>query len=166
MKQQAKNLVNEEINANVIDLVDTTGTMHQGLSRSEALAMAIEQNLDLVEVNAQADKSICKLMNYGKFLFEQKKSRKKSAVVSIKEIKLRPNTDVGDIETKARKISDFLGKNQEVKIVVQFKGRENAHRDLGRTVIDKVLANLTAEYATKQDVSLQGNYMSTIIKAA
>lgn len=166
MKQQAKNLLNEEIKAKIIDLVDENGEMHQGLSRSEALKMAEERFLDLVEVNPLPEKSVCKLMDYGKHTFEQNKTRKKSAVVAMKEVKLRPSTDVHDIETKANNIKRFLSKKHDVKISVQFKGRENAHKDQGRTVIDRVLASLNQGYATKQDVTVAGNIMSMVIKAA
>jgi translation initiation factor IF-3 len=114
----------------------------------DALALAREVDLDLVEVAAQANPPVCRIMDYGKFRYEEsqkaKESRKKATHISIKEVKFRPKIGVGDFDTKVRHIVEFLTEGHKVKITLQFRGREMAHPELGTKVLNKI-ADQTAE---------------------
>lgn len=164
MKQTAKkHLLNTQIKFETVDIVGADGGMQKNVPIREALSIARNQNLDLVQLNGNA---VCKLMDYNKFLYEQNKKNKKSATVQMKEIKLRPCTDEGDINTKANNINKFLSKRHDVKIVVQFRGREQAHKEIGFEMIQKILGRITQNYDVKQQTALQGRTISTVIKAA
>ena len=108
----------------------------------EALAIAREADLDLVEVAAQANPPVCRIMDYGKFKYEAaqqaKESRRKSSNISIKEMKYRPKIGTGDFETKTRKVEKFLDEGHKVKITIMFRGRETQHPELGRKILDHV----------------------------
>jgi translation initiation factor IF-3 len=108
----------------------------------EALAIAREQDLDLVEVAAQANPPVCRIMDYGKYKYEAaqqaKESRRKSSNISIKEMKYRPKIGTGDFETKTRKVEKFLDEGHKVKITIMFRGRETQHPELGRKILDHV----------------------------
>jgi len=108
----------------------------------EAIAIAREQDLDLVEVAAQANPPVCRIMDYGKYKYEAaqqaKESRRKSSNISIKEMKYRPKIGSGDFETKTRKVEKFLDEGHKVKITIMFRGRETQHPELGRKILDHV----------------------------
>jgi len=108
----------------------------------EAIAIAREQDLDLVEVAAQANPPVCRIMDYGKFKYEAaqqaKESRRKSSNISIKEMKYRPKIGTGDFETKTRKVEKFLDEGHKVKVTIMFRGRETQHPELGRKILDHV----------------------------
>ena len=108
----------------------------------EALALAREQGLDLVEVAANANPPVCRIMDYGKFKYENaqkaKESRKKATNVVVKEMKYRPKIGRGDFETKTRKVHEFLGEGHKVKVTIMFRGREVQHPELGRRILDNV----------------------------
>lgn len=129
--------------------------------------MAFSLNMDLVQVNEQNGVITCKIMNYGKFIYDKNKKAKNSNSVKkdLKEIKFRPSTDIGDINTKVNKVNSFLDSKHDVKLVVQFKGREQAHLSLGYDVIKTVLEKISSKYKIKQPVELQGRYISTIIES-
>jgi translation initiation factor IF-3 len=162
-----KQPINHDIKARIVNLV-IDGSVHENINKNDALSMAKEKGLDLVQVNNLEPNPTCKFMDYGKIIYEknkqQKKSKKKATV--LKEIKFRPNTDVGDINTKVNKINDFLDKSNEVKLVVQFKGRENAHKDIGFNVIERVLSNIDHSYQFKQEVQSQGRFITCVLKCA
>jgi translation initiation factor IF-3 len=108
----------------------------------EALAIAREQDLDLVEVAAQANPPVCRIMDYGKWKYEAaqqaKESRRKASNVSIKEMKYRPKIGAGDFDTKTRKVEKFLAEGHKVKVTIMFRGRETQHPELGRRILDNV----------------------------
>lgn len=108
----------------------------------EALAIAREQDLDLVEVAAQANPPVCRIMDYGKWKYEAaqqaKESRRKASNVSIKEMKYRPKIGTGDFDTKTRKVDKFLSEGHKVKVTIMFRGRETQHPELGRRILDNV----------------------------
>jgi translation initiation factor IF-3 len=109
----------------------------------EALNIARDLDLDLVEVAAQANPPVCRIMDFGKYKYEAaqkaKESRRKTSSVSIKEMKYRPKISIGDFDTKTRKVEKFLGDGHKVKVTLTFRGREQAHPELGKRVLDKVV---------------------------
>ncbi|MGR6650670.1 MULTISPECIES: translation initiation factor IF-3 [Avibacterium] len=136
------NRINEEIRAKEVRLIDQDGEQAGIVSLQEALNKAEEVNLDLVEISPNAEPPVCRIMNYGKFLYEKgkaaKEQKKKQKVVQVKEIKFRPGTDEGDYQVKLRSILRFLEDGDKVKITVRFRGREMAHQDIGLNVLERV----------------------------
>ena len=121
---------------------------------NQALHMAESQGLDLVEITPNAQPPVCKIMDYGKFRYEEsikaKKARKAQKQTQVKEIKFHPGTDVGDLQHKLRQIRSFLGEGNKVRLSLQFRGRENAHRDIGEDKIAEVLDMLRDECHVEQ----------------
>ena len=116
------------------------------MSIADALERARVAELDLVEVAAQADPPVCRIMDYGKFRYEEsqrlKESRKKTVQITMKEVKFRPKIGKGDFDTKVRHMHEFLGEGHKVKVTLQFRGREVAHPELGRKILDAVIEQL------------------------
>ncbi len=138
--------INEEIEAPKVRLIDQDGESKGVVSISEAIAAAEAATLDLVEISPGAEPPVCKIMDYGKYVFEQKKAKaaakKKQTVVHVKEIKFRPGTDIGDYNIKLRKLTEFLEEGDKTKITVRFRGREMAHRELGMDLMKRVQKDL------------------------
>ena len=143
--------LNEEIRDKEIRLIGETGEQMGIVSAEEALRIADERGLDLVKISPQAVPPVCKLMNYGKYKFEQskreKEARKNQHVVEIKEIRMSPGIDVGDFNTKLKNAQKFLADGNRVKVSVRFRGREMAHTEIGRDLLNK-FAEQCAETAT------------------
>ena len=137
------------------------------LSRDEALAMAQEAGLDLVEIQPNGDPPVCRIMDFGKFKFEQQKkahaARKKTKQVEIKELKFRPTTDVGDYAIKLRNLKRFLEEGDKVKITVRFRGREMAHMELGDAMVKKIAADITDEAVIEQYPRMEGRLMVMMV---
>ena len=133
--------INEEIRDSEIRLISATGEQLGIMSAAQAQHIADEQGLDLVKISPQAKPPVCKLMNYGKYRFErskkEKEARKKQKVVEIKEIRLSPNIDSNDLNTKMNAAKKFLSKGDKVKITLRFRGREMAHPELGNATIKR-----------------------------
>ena len=131
--------LNEEINDREIRLIGEDGEQLGIMSSDEALNIADERGLDLVKISPQAVPPVCKLMNYGKFRFEQskreKEAKKNQHVVEIKEIRMSPGIDVGDFNTKLKNAQKFLADGNRVKVSVRFRGREMAHTEIGKTLL-------------------------------
>ena len=127
-------------------VIGADGEMVGVLSRDEALALAEDSGMDLVEIQPNADPPVCRVMDYGKFRFElQKKAalaKKKQKVVEIKEVKFRPTTDVGDYSIKMRNVRRFLEDGDKVKITLRFRGREMAHQEIGLKQLQKIEADV------------------------
>ncbi|NOX54326.1 MAG: translation initiation factor IF-3 [Planctomycetes bacterium] len=137
--------VNEQIRVPQVKVVDQDGKMLGAMSTVEALRLANEAGLDLVEVNPNERPPICRIMDYGKFKYEQKKRLSQNAKhthVHVKEIRLRPKTGEHDIAFKLKRARTFLEHKDKVKINVLFRGRENAHHDLGRQMLLKIIEQL------------------------
>jgi translation initiation factor IF-3 len=132
----------------------------------EALQMAREQGFDLVEVAANADPPVCRLMDYGKFKYEQdqrrKESRKRATNVIIKEMKFRPKIDGHDFETKMKHVERFLGEGSKVKLTIMFRGREMAHPEIGRKILERV-AEMVTEFATIESAPRQDGRNMTMV---
>lgn len=124
-------------------------------------------SLDLVEVSPNVEPPVCKIMDFGKFLFDKQKSeaaaRKNTKRTQLKEIKFRPGTDIGDYDTKVRKLREFLEVGDKTKITIRFRGREMAHQQLGMELLKRVEADLEEYGAVEQHPSMEGRQMSMII---
>ncbi|HOZ06074.1 MAG TPA: translation initiation factor IF-3 [Arenimonas sp.] len=161
------NRKNQEIRVPKVRVIGADGEMVGVLSRDEALALAEESGMDLVEIQPQADPPVCRIMDYGKFKFElQKKAaaaKKKQKVVEIKELKFRPTTDVGDYDIKLRNLRRFLEEGDKVKINIRFKGREMSHQELGLAMAKKIEADLADEVVIEQRARLEGRQMIMMV---
>ena len=159
--------LNEDILDKEIRLIGAEGQQLGIMSSQEALKIADEQGLDLVKISPQAVPPVCKLMNYGKFRFEQskkeKEARKNQHVVEIKEIRMSPGIDVGDFNTKLKNAQKFLSDGNRVKVSVRFRGREMAHTDIGKDLLVR-FAEQCAEVATlDKEPKLEGRSMSIFL---
>lgn len=159
--------LNEEIRDKEIRLIGSQGEQMGIMSSAEALKIADEQGLDLVKISPQAVPPVCKLMNYGKFRFEQskreKEARKNQHVVEVKEIRMSPGIDIGDFNTKLKNAQKFIADGNRVKVSVRFRGREMAHTDIGKSLLDK-FAEQCAETATlDKGAKLEGRMMSIFL---
>jgi translation initiation factor IF-3 len=133
----------------------------------DALQLARQQDLDLVEVAPMANPPVCRIMDYGKFRYEEsqkaKESRKKTVHVSIKEVKFRPKIGKGDFDTKVRHMQDFLSEGHKVKVTLQFRGREMAHPELGSKILDAVLQQLGTAGKVESQARLEGRNMTMVV---
>jgi translation initiation factor IF-3 len=147
-------------------LIGGDGTQYGVKPLPEALAMAREQGFDLVEVAANADPPVCRIMDFGKWKYEQdqrrKESRKRATNVVIKEMKFRPKIDGHDFETKMKHVERFLGEGSKVKLTIMFRGREMAHPEIGRRILDKVAEQVT-DYATVESAPRQDGRNMTMV---
>mgnify|MGYP000493859750 CR=1 FL=1 len=159
--------VNDRIRAKEVRVVGPDGKQIGVMPLNEALRIAEEMDLDLVEVAPQADPPVCKIMDYGKYRYEQsikeREARKKQAVISFKEMKMRPKIDVHDYEVKKRHIERFLRSGHKVKVTVMFRGREMSHTELGLNLLRK-LAEEVAELGTvESEPKLEGRNMQMVL---
>lgn len=159
--------INEEITAQNCRLIAEDGTQLGLYSVDDALDMADEQGYDLVEIAPNADPVVCKIMDYAKYRYEQDRkaraARKKQVRVEVKEMKFRPKIDVGDYETKKGHVMRFLRKGARVKITIMFRGREMAHPEQGKMVLDRLAEDL-APYATiEQEAQMEGRNMHMLV---
>ncbi len=159
--------VNEEINVPRVRLVDQNGTMVGVVPRNEALVMAAQAGLDLVEVASAADPPVCKILDYGKFKYEEQKkrneARKKQKVIEIKEIKLRPGIDEHDYEVKRRSMVKFVEEGDKVKVTMRFRGRELAHQEIGMNVLMRVRDDLDEIAKIEQHPKMEGRQMIMVL---
>ena len=161
--------LNEEIRDREIRLIGSTGEQMGIMSSAEALRIADEQGLDLVKISPQATPPVCKLMNYGKFRFEQskreKEARKNQHVVEVKEIRMSPGIDVGDFNTKLKNAQKFIADGNRVKVSVRFRGREMAHTDIGRDLLMDFAAQCAELANLDKEPKLEGRHMSIFLSA-
>jgi len=150
-----------------VRVIGSNGEMIGILSRDEALQLAEEEGLDLVEIQPNADPPVCKIMDFGKFRFEQQKkaseARKRQKQVEIKELKFRPVTDEGDYQIKMRNIRRFLQEGDKVKINIRFRGREMSHQELGRQMAERIEADLGDDVVIESRPRLEGRQMVMLI---
>jgi translation initiation factor IF-3 len=129
--------------------------------------MAAEASMDLVEISPQAEPPVCKVMDYGKFKFEEQKKRqavrKKQKQIQVKEIKFRPGTDIGDYNVKLRNLVKFLTEGDKVKVTLRFRGREMAHQELGRDLLKRVEADLEELGIVEQYPKMEGRQMVMVM---
>ena len=159
--------VNREIDVRSIRLVGADGEMIGVVTLREGLTMAEEAGLDLVEVSPNADPPVCKILDFGKFKYEDQKkknaARKKQKVIEVKEVKLRPNIDDHDYDVKMRMMKKFLEEGDKVKVTLRFRGRELAHQDPGMKVLEKVKADLEELGKVEQIPKMEGRQMVMVI---
>ncbi|HZU91627.1 MAG TPA: translation initiation factor IF-3, partial [Stellaceae bacterium] len=159
--------INEEIAVLRVRLVDEKGRMVGIVGRNEALAMAAEAGLDLVEIAPNADPPVCKILDYGKYKYEEQKkkneARKKQKIIEVKEIKLRPNIDDHDYEVKRRSMVKFIEEGDKVKVTMRFRGRELAHQDLGMNVLIRVRDDLDSIAKVEQMPRMEGRQMTMVV---
>ncbi|MGY6519179.1 MAG: translation initiation factor IF-3 [Lysobacteraceae bacterium] len=163
MSTDKQNRKNHEIRVPRVRVIGSDGEMVGVLTRDQALEMAEEEGLDLVEIQPNADPPVCRIMDYGKYKFDlQKKAsaaKKKQKQVELKEMKFRPTTDVGDYDVKMRKLRGFLEEGDKVKINIRFRGREMAHQELGLAMAKKIEEDLGDEVVVEQRPRLEGRQM-------
>ena len=159
--------LNENIGDKEIRLIGAAGEQLGIMAPAQALRIAEEQNLDLVKISPQAKPPVCKLMNYGKFRFEQskreKEARKNQHVVEIKEIRMSPGIDIGDFNTKLRNAQKFIADGNRVKVSVRFRGREMAHTDIGRDLLTRFAAQCADIANLDRPAKLEGRMMSIFL---
>jgi len=159
--------VNERIRAKEIRVIDEEGAQLGIMPPFEALRIAKGQGLDLVEVAPTANPPVCRVINYGKYLYQlskrQHEARKNQKSIGLKEVKMRPRTSVHDFETKRNKVLDFLGEGAKVKVTVMFRGREMAHRDLGFKMIDRLIEDVGEAGQVEARPRLEGPNLTTIL---
>ena len=133
------------------------------MSRFDALTLASSQDLDLVEVSPTADPPVCRIIDYGKFLFEQNKkthaAKKKQKQIQVKEVKFRPGTDEGDYQIKLRNLIRFFQEGDKAKVTLRFRGREMAHTELGRQMLSRLQNDLAAYAMVEQHPLMEGRQM-------
>jgi len=159
--------VNEKIRASEIRLIGAEGENVGVVHPAKAMQMAEEAGLDLVEISPNANPPVCKIMDFGKFKYEQQKreseARKKQKIIEIKEVKFRPNTDTHDYEVKMRNVYKFLENGDKVKVTLRFRGREMAHQNLGRELLERVAAD-TKDYGKVENMpKMEGRQMIMLI---
>ena len=159
--------INEEIRDKEVRLIDENGNQ-QGVVHSDvALRMAEEAGLDLVKIAPQATPPVCKIMDYGKYKFEQtkreKEARKNQHIVEIKEVRMSPSIDVNDFNVKLRNAQKFLAEGNRVKVTVRFRGREMAHTDIGKGLLLKFAEQCAEVAALDKEPKLDGRHMSIFL---
>ncbi|MFO1058335.1 MAG: translation initiation factor IF-3 [Dongiaceae bacterium] len=159
--------VNSQISVPSVRLVDEGGEMVGVVSIREALQMASEAGLDLVEISPNADPPVCKILDFGKYKYEiQKKkneARKKQKVIEVKEIKMRPGIDDHDYDVKMRAIYRFLEEGDKVKVTMRFRGREMVHQELGMKVLERVRGDLDDRAKVEQHPRMEGRQMIMVM---
>ncbi len=150
-----------------VRLVGPDGEMIGIVAIRDAIAQAEETGFDLVEISPNADPPVCKLLDFGKFKYEQQKkkneARKKQKIIEVKEIKLRPNIDDHDYDVKMRAATNFLDEGDKVKVTMRFRGREMMHQDLGMNVLMRVKDQLDPLAKVEQTPQLEGRQMTMVL---
>jgi translation initiation factor IF-3 len=133
------------------------------MTRAEALALAAAQTLDLVEVSPTAEPPVCRVMDFGKFLFEQNKkahaAKRKQKQIQVKEVKFRPGTDENDYQIKLRNIIRFLSEGDKAKVTLRYRGRELAHQEVGRRMLDRLVQDLATHAVIEQNPLMEGKQL-------
>lgn len=160
--------VNEQIRIREVRLIDENGEQKGIMPTYEALRMARERDLDLVEVSPNAMPPVCRLLDFGKYKFEQEKrlkdSRKNQKISKLKEIRMQPKIGPGDLDTKAKHVQEFLDDGNKVKVTIRFRGRELAHTELGYGVLEEIEKRLKeGTYAIEKPAAMEGRFMSTTL---
>lgn len=160
--------INEEIRVKEVRLIDGSGNQMGVIEISEALKIAQEAGGDLVEIAPNASPPVCKVLDYGKYKFEQEKkikeSRKKQKLLKLKEIRMQPKIEKHDLAFKSKHVQEFLDDGNKVKVTIRFRGREMAHTELGRGVLEKLIENLDeGTFLVDRTAQMEGRFMSMIL---
>jgi len=159
--------VNDKVTAPEVRLIDQEGTQVGVVALAEALGIAKEATMDLVEISPNAEPPVCRIMDYGKYRFEESKklqtAKKKQKQTQVKEIKFRPGTDIGDYNIKLRKLISFLEDGDRTKVTLRFRGREMAHQELGLELLQRVKADLEEYGTVEQEPKMEGRLMVMVL---
>ena len=159
--------MNDEITAVEVRLIGAQGGQVGIVGLDEAMRQADEAELDLVEIVPNSEPPVCRIMDFGKFLFEQNKkkhaAKRKQKQIQVKEVKFRPGTDDGDYQVKLRNISRFLENGDKVKVTLRFRGREMVHQELGSRMLDRIEADMQHSAEVEQNAKLEGRQMIMIL---
>ena len=159
--------VNEEIRVPQVRLIDQEGEMMGVMSARDGMLRAYAVGLDLVEISPNADPPVCKILDYGKFKYEQQKkkneAKKKQKVIEIKEIKVRPNIDENDYQVKMRAMKSFIEEGDKVKVTLRFRGREMAHQDIGVRVLERIRSDMDAQTKVEQMPRMENRQMVMVL---
>ena len=159
--------VNEEIRVPQVRLIDQDGEMVGVMTARDALLRAYDAGLDLLEISPNAVPPVVKILDYGKYKYEQQKkaneARKKQKIVEIKEVKVRPNIDDHDYDVKMRAMKSFIGEGDKVKVTLRFRGREMAHQDLGLKVLDRIRTEMSELTKVEQMPRLENRQMIMVL---
>ncbi|WP_222937764.1 translation initiation factor IF-3 [Spartinivicinus ruber] len=166
-REKRANRINDEIRAKQVRLIGADGDQVGIVDLSDALAKAKEATLDLVEINSSAEPPVCKVMDYGKHLFELKKqkaaAKKKQKQTQVKEIKFRPGTEEGDYQVKLRNLIRFLTEGNKAKVSLRYRGREMAHQELGLELLKRVEADLEEFGTVEQYPKMEGRQLIMVL---
>ena len=169
-KEEAGVKINRDIRASEVRLIDSEGEQAGIVPIDEALRLAEEDGLDLVEVAPNSTPPVCRIMDYGKYRYQQSKktkdAKKKQTVILVKEVKLRPKTEEHDIQYKTANIKRFLAEGNRVKVTIQFRGREIAHPTMANRVVDKVMERIEGLGLVDQRPKMEGRRMIFILRPA
>jgi translation initiation factor IF-3 len=164
---QKKVRVNTQIRISPVRVIGSEGNQLGVIPTEQALLMAEEEGLDLVEVAPQANPPVCRIMDYGKYKYEEsqkaKRAKKKQHVIQIKEIKLRPKIEIHDFEFQLRHAKKFLSKNNKVKVTLMFRGREIAHPEIAMGVMERVAQNLDEDGFVESPIKSEGKNLVMVI---
>ncbi|MDQ2079391.1 translation initiation factor IF-3 [Xanthobacteraceae bacterium Astr-EGSB] len=159
--------INEEIRAREIHLIDKDGANKGTVTVAEAIVMAQEAGLDLVEIAPNATPPVCKLLDYGKFKYQEQKkaaeARKRQKVVEVKEVKFRPMIDDHDYDVKMRSMLRFFEEGDKVKVTLRFRGREMAHQELGTKLLDRLKTDVGELAKVEQEAKFEGRQMIMVL---
>ena len=165
--ENTKLAVNGEIRARQVRLIDAEGEQLGIVSIEEALRTAELATLDLVEIASDADPVVCKIMDFGKYIYEAKKqrnaSKKKQKIIQIKEVKFRPGTEEGDYQVKLRNLVRFLEQGDKAKVTLRFRGREMAHQVIGMELIKRIETDLESHAAVEQHAKMEGRQLTMVL---
>jgi translation initiation factor IF-3 len=168
LKSDNKKLaINGDIRARQVRLIDHEGTQLGIVPLEEALRIAEQAALDLVEIAADADPVVCKIMDFGKYIFEAKKqknaAKKKQKIIQVKEVKFRPGTEEGDYQVKLRNLIRFLEQGDKAKVTLRFRGREMAHQEIGMQLIKRIETDLESHAAVEQFAKMEGRQLTMVL---
>lgn len=162
--------INNQIRVKEVRLIDAEGKQYGIIETQEAIKMAMAANLDLVEIAPNAELPVCRIMDFGKYKYEQEKrqreNKKNASTVKLKEIRMQPKIEKHDLAFKTKHIKEFLDENSKVKVTIRFRGRELAHTDRGKVVLDKILESLTEQdipYNVEKPPIMEGKTMSMML---
>ena len=168
-----KQRINNQIRIPEVRLIDDKGEQRGVVPIQEALNIAAEAGLDLVEVSPNANPPVSKILDFGKYKYEQEKklreAKKNQTQIKLKEIRMQPKIEKHDLQFKTKHVIEFLSEGNKVKVTIRFRGRELAHTELGRVVLEKVLALLDENeigYALDRNPIMEGRFMSMIVSPA
>lgn len=159
--------MNDQIRVREVRLIGAEGENHGVVSTPQAIDIARDSGLDLVEISPNAEPPVCKVLDYGKYKYEQQKkanaARKSQKTQDVKEIKMRPGIDVHDYETKLKKVHQFIDKGDKVKMTIRFRGREMAHQELGMKVLNRVADEMAETAKIEARPKMEGRQMIMVI---